>query len=271
MVAISTDYLKDWQTQSVRLGSNVLQGLLVFLVFLLIALAFRKIIKEAVARMSTQGHVDHIVAQLVYVAILAIGAVAALSAGFNIDVTALFASLGLAGFAIGFAIKDVLGNFLAGVLILVQRPFTIGDDIALAGAEGRVESVRVRDTLIKTKEGTLVYVPNNIIFNSIVTNKTALGVRLITCGFKCAGAIDTGDVINICMDILKGQTEVLQSPPPQAFLDELSTDGSGFQVKFWIGAKNSSADAIRSTVLQQIEAALTKKGIRPADVDEVAD
>lgn len=271
MVAISTDYLLDWQAQSVRLGLNFLHGLFVFLFFLLIALALRKIIKAAVARMSTQGHVDHIVAQLVYVAILAIGAVAALSAGFNIDVTALVASLGLAGFAVGFAIKDVLGNFLAGVLILVQRPFTIGDDIALAGAEGRVESVRVRDTLIKTKEGTLVYVPNNIIFNSIVTNKTAFGVRLITSRFKCAGGIDAGDVLNICYDILKGEAEVLQTPPPRAFLDELSADGSGFQLKFWITAKNSSADATRSIVLQQIDAALTKKGILLANVDEVAD
>ncbi|MDP1808044.1 MAG: mechanosensitive ion channel family protein [Actinomycetota bacterium] len=254
-----------------RLGSHVLLGLLVFLVFLLIALAVRKAIRAAIARMSTQGQVDHIVAQLAYVAVLAIGAVAALSAGFGVNVTALVASLGLAGFAIGFAVKDVLSNSLAGVLILVQRPFTIGDEVALAGAEGRVAAVRVRDTLIKTGEGTLVYVPNSIIFNSIVTNKSAYGVRLVTCRFKCAGAADTGNIINICSSLLNDRAEILKSPPPQVLLNELSGDGLGFQVKFWIEPQKSSADVVRSTVLLLINDALLKKGLRLLNADEVAD
>lgn len=270
MFLLANDYLRHFETQGLQLGSHLLSGLLVFLVFVLIARTVRRLIEAAVARLSTEGHVDHIVAQLAYVAILVIGVVAALRA-FGLNVTALVASLGLAGFAVGFAVKDILSNALAGVLILVQRPFTVGDEIALSGAEGRVVNVRVQVTLIKTAEGTLIYVPNSIIYNNIVNNKSSYGIRLITVRFKCAPDADPGGVIDICTSAFNDLTEILKSPRPQALLTELSEHGPDFQVKFWVDRRKSNCDAVRSTFLKSINAALLERDFRLVSETDVAD
>jgi len=267
---MQNDFLGNWENFkeiAVAGTSRLAFSLLVFLIFLLLALAVRKIVKSAVARMSTQGHVDHIVAQLSYISVLAIGAVVALSfSGLNIG--ALVTSLGLAGFAVGFAVKDILGNFLAGILILIQRPFTVGDNIALAGVEGRVESVRVRDTLVKTGDGTLVYIPNSIVFNGILTNKSAFDIKPVTIRWRCNRAAAPGIVIKKCLRLLQDSPNVLKDPKPQVFLEELAEDGFGYSAKFSIDSSVASAEAARSEALRTINSELSKEGIAFLDIKE---
>ncbi len=261
MSSQTVDYLQQLQIKAADLGLDLLQGIIVFLAFLAVALVARKAIRAAIGRLSTQGHVDHIVAQLAYAVTVAVGAIVALSATGRVNVAALVTSLGLAGFAVGFAVKDVLGNFLAGVLILVQRPFTIGDEIALTGAEGRVESIRVRDTLIRTGEGSLLYVPNGIVFNSIVANKSASDVRLVTCRFSCDYQADIGEVRDISSSRLAGNKSILKSPAPQVLLTDPTDNGLAFLIKFWIDPSESSAEAQKSAVLEGIIGELRQRGI----------
>lgn len=266
---MGNDFLGNWENFkeiAVNGASRLAFSLLVFLIFLLLALAVRKTVKSAVARMSTQGHVDHIVAQLTYIGVLAVGAVVALSfSGLNIG--ALVTSLGLAGFAVGFAIKDILGNFLAGILILIQRPFTLGDEISLAGVEGRVESVRVRDTLVKTGDGTLVYIPNSIVFNGILTNKSAFDIKPVTLRWRCHRAAEPGVVIEKCLRLLQDSPSVLKDPKPQVFLDELVEDGFGYSAKLFIDSSGISVEAARSEALSAINSELSKEGFAFLDID----
>lgn len=271
MLSQSIDYLRQMQITGADLSLDVLRGTIVFLAFFLVALVIRKAIRAAIGRMSTQGHVDHIIAQLAYAATLTIGAVVALSATGRVNVATLVASLGLAGFAVGFAVKDVLSNFLAGVLILVQRPFTVGDEIALSGVEGRVESIRVRDTLIKTAEGSLLYIPNNIVFNSIVANKTAFSVRLVAGRFKCDYQADIGKLLETCSRLMSEIPGVLKAPAPQVFLAALAEDGLEFQLKFWIDPRESSTDSARSSVLRAINEELRSRNIRFLNTSEAFD
>lgn len=262
-----TDTVTEKQAEISGLLQNIFVFLVVFLGFLLVALIVRKVIKGTMSRISTQGHVDHIVAQLGYAATIVVGLIAALSASRLANITALATSLGLVGFAVGFAVKDVLGNFLSGILILAQRPFTIGDEISVSGVDGRVQNIRVRDTLVKTGDATLVYIPNSIVFNSIVANKSAFEVRQTTCRFTCRNG-DSAVVVTECERILKEEREILADPPPQAYIDELTPDGYVFKVTFWTDTRKSSADQAKSHLLRQIADALTTRGFRFFDDKE---
>jgi len=90
---------------------------------------------------------------------------------------AMAASLGLVGLTLGFALRDVLSNSLSGVMLLVQRPFSIGDTISVAGHKGEVEDVRVRDTVLRTSDGWTAYVPNMTVFNAVVLNSSTSRLR----------------------------------------------------------------------------------------------
>lgn len=235
------------------------QSALVLLVFWVTALAVRRLIRAAISRLSTQGHVDHILAQLGYAAILTVGLVAALGVwGFNI--AAVATSFGLAGVAIGFAVKDILGNFISGILVLVQRPFTIGDEITLAGVDGRVESIRVRDTLIKASDGTLAYVPNSIVFSSIITNKSAINEKPVVCRFKSERKIEIEQIFQAGGSVIRAQPYVLKTPKPQILLDSAFEDGLEFTLKFWVDSRATAVDEAKSLALTAINGCLNELG-----------
>lgn len=109
-------------------------------------------IGRAIARMGAEPHVVRLLERMVWYGFIGLGLVTALGT-IGVDLTALVATLGVIGFAISFAFQDIFGNFLAGTLLMLQRPFKIGDLVAVAGAEGIVEDIRIRDTVIRLEDG----------------------------------------------------------------------------------------------------------------------
>lgn len=108
-----------------------------------------------------------LLARAVHGTLVVVGAVTALGT-LGLDVTALVAGLGLTGFALGFALRDIISNTLAGVLILLFRPFHRGDHISVAGAEGVVADIDLRYTTLVVDEGTRVLVPNSTLFTNAI-------------------------------------------------------------------------------------------------------
>ncbi len=135
-----------------------------------------RLVRAALGRTSTAGHVDVLVGRMSGFATLVAGVIVALSL-VGVQVSALVTSLGLVGLTLGFALKDVLANSMAGVLLLMQRPFTIGDTISMPTCEGVVRDIRVRDTLIQQADGRMVYIPNATVFNEPITNTSSALLR----------------------------------------------------------------------------------------------
>jgi small-conductance mechanosensitive channel len=147
-------------------------ALFIFALFWLVAVAIRGVIRR-VARHNDRfnGNVLRLVQQIIYVGLLLIGLVTALGT-VGVNVAALVTSLGLAGFALGFALKDALSNLISGVLLLLYRPFSVGDEIIVSGFEGRVRSIDLRYTTLQL-EGRIVYIPNSKLFTDSVVLKDA--------------------------------------------------------------------------------------------------
>lgn len=141
--------------------------LLIIILFVFLSKFIRHVILKVAKRLSFDPGLAHFFAQVSRVIVILLGIVTALGT-VGINVSALVAGLGLTGFAVGFAFKDTLSNILSGVLILLYRPFIIGDKIKIADFEGEVISVDLRYTTLNAEAG-LILIPNSKCFTDPVT------------------------------------------------------------------------------------------------------
>ena len=153
----------------VEIVPGLFEGALILLVFWLVASIGRRLIAVAAPRVRADTSVVLLLSRLYYYSVLVFGAITALGTA-GLDVRALVAGLGLTGFALGFALKDVLSNFVAGVMLLAYRPFHIGDLIEMGEFAGRIESIRIRDTLVRADDGRLIIIPNTKLITEVVVN-----------------------------------------------------------------------------------------------------
>jgi small conductance mechanosensitive channel len=151
-----------------KLGAAVL----IFLAFWLVARINRGVVQRFAIRRRLSPDIINLLEQITEVTLLIFGAITALGT-LGIDVGAMIASLGLVGFALGFALRDLLSNFLAGLMILMYNPFVRGDVIHVSGNEGKVVEINLRYTVLMNGE-TRVLIPNATLFsNPVVVEKKA--------------------------------------------------------------------------------------------------
>ena len=139
-------------------------SLLIFLAFWLVAVIFQKIIQRIGERSRLNPDIVGLLDRIVKAGIVVFGIVTALGTA-HVNVSALVASLGLTGFALGFALKDALSNTLAGVLILIYQPFRRGDRIIISGFDGTVDQIDLRYTTL-ISEGDRILIPNSTMFTN---------------------------------------------------------------------------------------------------------
>ncbi|HJR07673.1 MAG TPA: mechanosensitive ion channel domain-containing protein [Pyrinomonadaceae bacterium] len=173
-----TEVFVELQNSLLRALPGMFRGALVFLVFWLVASLGRRAIALAAPRVRADTGVVLLLSRIYYYGILIFGIVTALGAA-GLNVTALVTGLGLTGFALGFALKDVLSNLLSGIMLLLYRPFNIGDRIRMGEYEGVIETIRMRDTLVRARDGRLIVIPNTKLITEVVVNNTYARPELV--------------------------------------------------------------------------------------------
>src|SRR5512146_2995965 len=149
--------LARWASQLINATPNVLAAILIVVVSLLPARLIASLLRDVLERKGTVNHVVELLAHLVYWTILIVGVITALQRFF--DVTAFLAGLGIIGFTVGFALQDVMKNFAAGIILLLQQPFRVGEAISVAGFDGTILAVDLRATEMSTFDGRMVSAP----------------------------------------------------------------------------------------------------------------
>ncbi|MFH1789342.1 MAG: mechanosensitive ion channel domain-containing protein [Candidatus Altiarchaeota archaeon] len=169
----------------------------------------------------------------------------------------ILASLGLAGFAIGFAAKDTISNILAGFFILVDRPFKIGDRVDVGGTIGDVVDIGLRTTKLKTLDFQIVIVPNSSIVSSNVTNYSLPNInQKIKLNFGVSYGSDIEKAKKITVDVANKTKLVLPDPPPEAFFLEFGESSLNFTLVIWIEdlrKKWTVTDAINTQVRKRFQ------------------
>ena len=153
---------------AMEMGFKVSISLLIYLAFHVGGIVVKAVMDRVASRVENgKGYVIHLLARIVKVIFLVVGAVTALGT-LGVNVSALVASLGLTGFALGFALKDALSNILAGILIMFYQPFRAGARIKMAAFEGDVVTIDLRYTTLVSDDGTKVLIPNSKLFSEVV-------------------------------------------------------------------------------------------------------
>ncbi|RKZ99339.1 MAG: mechanosensitive ion channel family protein [Gammaproteobacteria bacterium] len=177
----------------------------------------------------------------------------------GVNTTSLIALLGAAGLAVGLALQGSLQNFAAGVMLIVFRPFKLGDFIEAGGVVGVVEQISIFSTVMKTGDNREIIVPNGQIYSGAITNYSAKETRRIDMVFGIGYDDDMLKAKKIMEDILKNHELILDDPAPAVAVSELADSSVNFNVRPWV----NSADywGVRSELIEQIKLAFYKKGI----------
>jgi small conductance mechanosensitive channel len=173
----------------------------------------------------------------------------------------LIAGLGITSVAIGFAFKDVLQNFFAGILILWRRPFIVGDEIRVGSYEGTVEQITTRSTRVKTYDGERAVLPNGDVYTNAVLVRTAYNNRRtrLSVGIGYQDSIERArSVIRQVLDKTEG---VLNEPAPSIFVAELAPSSVNFNVFFWTNSRQINVLRVIDSAMTGIKLALDEAGI----------
>jgi small conductance mechanosensitive channel len=175
---VPIDFSNAWKSGAriinnvISLLPNLVIALFIFVAFLILASAAKTMVRRLSVRHQHHKNLAILLGQLVQTLVLILGFLVAFSVvAPSFHAANLIQMLGIGTVAIGFAFQNILQNFLAGVLLLVQEPFDIGDWISVTGIEGRVEDIQTRATMVITQEGKRVVIPNAVLF----TNPVAVG------------------------------------------------------------------------------------------------
>jgi len=150
-----------------------------------------------------------------------------------VDVAPLLAGVGVVGFVLGFALQDTLANFAAGFMILLNRPYDVGNVVTAAGVTGSVESMSLVSTTLKTPDNQRIIVPNGSIWGGVIQNVTSQETRRVDLIFGCGYEDDISKAQAVLEDIVSSHELVLKDPAPVIRLHELADSSVNFIVRPW--------------------------------------
>jgi small conductance mechanosensitive channel len=230
LIAALLDRIKPAETAA-ALIVNLILTLLIAVVGLALARAARRRLVRAVGRTRASGNLAVLLGNTAFIGVVALAVLLTLQL-YGLDATALVAVLGVGTVAIGLALQDVLKNLFAGAYLLLEQPFRIGDTIVVDNREGEVESIEVRTTVLRMRDGTQALVPNALVFATTVMNRTAYPTRRVS--IRISGLTAEMDEINRrVMTALAGAPSLAPTPVPQVHIGAIEAGTTTVIVDVW--------------------------------------
>ena len=217
-----------------------------------------KVISTALERSNTEDTVRIFVTNLLNTLLMIVVFIAAINQ-LGIQTTSIIAVLGAAGLAIGLALQGSLSNFAAGILIVIYRPYKVGDYIQADNHLGTVNDIQIFSTVLKTPDNKLVVVPNGSIMNGSIVNFSNQDKRRVDIIASCSYEDDIDKVKSVLADILSKDDRILNEPKPRIAVSELADSSVNFIVRPWV--KNSDYIDVYYSLLEEIKKRFDQEGI----------
>ena len=227
----------DWTTSEdggIALAKNVGIVLISFLVLLFVARLVRKLVRRWI------GHVPNIsdllqafIVGIIYWLVLAFGLMLVLS-GLGVDVTPLFALFGGASIIAAFAMQDSLSNLAAGLMIMIYRPFDVGDYVDVGGVAGTVKSTNIVATTVTTPDNQVIVIPNKNVWGNVITNVTASDTRRVDLVFGISYDDSIPEALGILEKAVDAHPLVLKDPAPTIRVNELADSSVNLICRPWV-------------------------------------
>lgn len=217
-----------------RWAANIIQFIVIVIVFYLLSIVAGKAAQKAASRSKTfSSLLSEFLVLSTRRLVLFIGFFVGLSA-LEINIGPVLAVIGAAGFVIAFALQNSLSNFASGILMLLYRPFDTGDTINVAGKLGKVESMNLLSTQLRTPDNQLVIVPNNSVWGDVITNVTGITQRRVDMVFGIGYNDDIDKAQSILEEIVSGHERILKEPAAVVKLHELADSSVNFICRPWV-------------------------------------
>lgn len=214
-------------------GIKILAAVVIFIVGRWVAKGLKKLIVRALVKSKVDDTLVSFLGHMTYIALLAFIIIAALNQ-LGIQTTSFIAVLGAAGLAIGLALQGSLANFAAGVLMIIFRPFKVGDYIEGAGVAGIVEEIQIFTTQLKTLDNKKIIVPNAKMTGDNIVNYSAKEIRRLDMVFGVSYHDDLDKVKKVLADIVAKEGRILQEPAPTIGVLEFTDSRVNFAFRPWV-------------------------------------
>ncbi len=241
---------------------DFLPRLIVAIVVFALSLLGAKLAGRGAARAARNAdeEIGRLLSRLAALATVVVGTVVALDQ-VNFDVTGFVAGLGLVGFTLGFAFQDIAKNLMAGILIVIQQPFEIGEAIEVSDYSGTVTDVDIRATTIKTWDGQKVILPNAQVYTSPITNYSGYASRRITLALGVGYEEDLANAQQVFLDAIQKVEGVLADPEPAIYYMGLGSSAVDMTAYIWIDQTESSLFVVTSEAVKALKEAAAREGI----------
>ncbi|MBW2505887.1 MAG: mechanosensitive ion channel [Deltaproteobacteria bacterium] len=237
---------------------NIIGAVLIFIVGKWLSRRIANILAKILAKNNVDQTLVNFLANLTYYTLLILVIVAA-AGRLGINTTSFLTIIGAAGLAVGLALKDSLSNFAAGVMLVLFRPFAIGDVVSVAGITAKVENINIFNTHFCSPDNQLIIVPNNKIISDIITNINAKNTRRIDLVVGISYSDDMARTREILAGLAKDDSRVLTDPAPTIAVAELADSSVNLVFRPWV--KTADYWDVRFDLTEKIKNALDAAGI----------
>ena len=221
-----TDYVIPW-------GLNLLFALVTFVLGRVVARMVSRGLQRVLKRAGVEPTLIHFLGNISYAALFAVVVIAALNQ-LGVDTTSVLAVFAAAGLAVGLALKDSLSNFACGVMLIIYKPFRVGDYVEAGGTAGTVEQIQIFNTLLKTPDNREIHVPNAQVYGGTITNVTARDTRRVDLVFGIGYGDDIARAKEILTQAMAADPRILADPEPFVGVVELADSSVNIATRPWV-------------------------------------
>ena len=239
---------------------NFVTALLIFIGSVILARFLRSLLDKMLQTRGVDKEISILLGQLLYWGILTFGIVTALQRFF--DVSAFLAGLGILGFTIGFALQEIMQNFVAGMILLVQQPFDIGNLVSTASYTGTVSAINMRTTEMKTLDGRLIIIPNAQVLSNPIENYSRADLLRVDLPIGIGYDTDLDKAKATILEALPSIKGYLSDPAPSIIYPSYGESSIDMDIRFWINTdENNLFDARDEAVI------VTKRALDAKDIN----
>jgi small conductance mechanosensitive channel len=246
------------ETYAIPWGIKIVTAIAIFIIGKYIAKVLVRAIKKGMTRANIEDTLREFLGNIIQTTLMVVIVLAVLEQ-LGINTTSVLTVFAAAGLAIGLAFKDSLSNFSSGIMLILFKPFKLGDFVEAAGTAGIIEHIRIFNTVMRTGDNREITIPNSQIYGGIITNFSARDTRRIDLVIGIGYDDNIGKAKQIIEDIIKQEQRILADPEPTIMVLELGESSIDIAVRPWVNS--SDYWPTRADLLQTIKENFDKEGI----------
>lgn len=246
------------ETYAIPWGIKIIAAIAIFIIGRFISRIIVRILKKIMIKAQLDETITNFLGSIVQTILTVVVVIAALEQ-LGVDTTSVLAIFAAAGLAVGLAFKDSLSNFASGIMLILFKPFRLGDFVEAAGISGVVEEIRIFNTVMKSGDNRQITIPNSQIYGGIITNYSAKPTRRVDLVIGIGYNDNIGTAKNLIVDIINKDQRILTDPEPAVMVSNLGDSSVDLAVRPWV----NSGDywAVRADLLQTIKETFDDAGI----------